>query len=243
MTQLITLETLKEALPNRKNNITQEAVDIINDSINEPEFQGEELLKTAITYESVLKRNKASIQEYLNAIRFCAYLSTENSTFIEAYAKVFYNRDFVKERVGQPTKSSKYIELSSAASRYRKSKLVVDILTVSQVPLDLLFSGYRYKAIGVLADVMENGKFDRDRVAAAKELLAATKGPENVKIELDVGMKESSAVQQMNDQLAQMAARQTEMLKSGASTLNEFGSMRVKDDDAIDAEYVDVDDK
>lgn len=237
MNDLITLDGLKNALPNRKNTITQESVDIINESINEPEFQGEALLKTAITYESVLKRNKASIPEYLSAIRFCAYISIENSTFIEAYAKVFHDRAFVKERVGQPTKSTKYIELSSAASRYRKSKLVVDILTVSQVPLDLMFSGYRYKAIGILADVMENGRYDRDRVSAAKELLAATKGPENIKIELDVGMRESSAVQQMNDQLAQMAARQTAMLESGASTLKEFGSMRIKEEEFVEAEY------
>ena len=237
MNDLITLDGLKEALPNRKAVITQEAVDIINDSVNEPEFQGEALLKTAITYESVLKRNKASIPEYLSAIRFCAYISTENSTFIEAYSKVFHDREFVKERVGQPTKSTKYIELSSAASRYRKSKLVVDILTVSQVPLDLMFSGYRYKAIGVLADVMENGRYDRDRVSAAKELLAATKGPENIKIELDVGVKESSAVQQMNDQLAQMAARQTAMLESGASSLKDFGSMKVVEEEFVDAEY------
>lgn len=236
---MITLDGLKTALPNRKNSITQEAVDIINNSLNEPEFQGEELalLKTAVTYESVLKRNKASIPEYLSAIRFCSYLSTENSTFIEAYSKVFSHRDFVKERVNSPTDSNKYIELASASSRYRKSKLVVDILTVSQIPLDMMFLGQRYKAVGVLADEMENAKYAKDRITAAKELLAATKGPENIKIELDVGMKESSAVQQMNDQLAQMAARQAAMLESGASTLKEFGSMRVKEQEFIDAEY------
>jgi hypothetical protein len=55
--------------------------------------------------------------------------------------------------------------------------------------------------MGVLADVMENGRYDRDRVSAAKELLAATSGPEHMKIELDVGVKEDSAVQQLNDQL------------------------------------------
>jgi len=238
MTDLITLEGLQKALPSKKNTITQESVNIINISRTEPEFQGESLLKSAITYESVLSRNRASIAEYLQAIRFCAYLTTnEESTFIEAYGKVFSEREFVKKRVGHKSKTTQYIELSSAASRYRRSKLVIDILTVSQVPLDLMFTGYRYKAIGVLADVMENGRFDRDRVAAAKELLAATKGPENVKIELDLGVKESSAVQQMNDQLVLLAARQRERLESGASTLEEFGSMKVVDSDVIDGEF------
>jgi hypothetical protein len=85
---------------------------------------------------------------------------------------------------------------------------------------------------------MENGKYDRDKINAAKELLAATKGSENVKIELDIGMKEDSAVKQLNDQLAQMAARQKAMLEAGASKLEEFGSMRVRDADVVDAEMV-----
>lgn len=238
MTELVTLDELKEALPNRKNTITQEAVDIINESRNDPEFQGEELLRTAITYESVLKRNKASIPEYLNAIRFCAYLSSEESTFTEAYSKVFSHREFVKQRKNAPTDSTKYMELTSAASRYRKSKLVVDILTVSELPLHLMFAGYRFKAVGILADIMETARLDRDKINAAKELLAATKGPENIKMELDIGVKESSAVQQMNDQLAIMAKRQSDMLEAGISDLKEFGSMKVVDnEDIIDAEY------
>lgn len=238
MGQLLTLDDVKRALPHKKNAVTQEAVDIINASTNDPEFQGESLLQTAGIYEAVLKGARASVPEYLNAIRFCAYMSTNNSNYTEAYKKVFAERDFVKERVNLPTDDPKYTELTSAASRYRRTKLVTDILTASQVPLDLIFTGHRYKAIGVLADVMENGRFDRDRVNAAKELLAATKGPENLKIELDVGVKEDSAVQQLNDQLAQMAARQKAMLEAGASNLTEFGSMKVKDLDAVDAEVL-----
>lgn len=233
MSDLVTLDEVKRAMPKKKNFITQEAVDIINESMNDPEFQGESLLQTASTYEAVLKGARASVPEYLNAIRFCAYIATNNSNYTEAYKKVFADREFVQERINLNTSDPKYAELTSAASRYRRTKLVTDILTASQVPLDLIFTGHRYKAIGVLADVMENGRYDRDRVNAAKELLAATKGPENVKIELDVGIKEDSAVQQLNDQLAQMAARQKAMLESGASNLEEFGNMKV-----IDAEVV-----
>jgi hypothetical protein len=206
--------------------------------MNDPEFQGESLVQTASTYEAVLKGARASVPEYLNAIRFCAYMTTNTSNYTEAYKKVFADRDFVKQRVNLPTDDPRYTELTSAASRYRRTKLVVDILTASQVPLDLIFTGHRYKAIGVLANIMENGKYDRDKINAAKELLAATKGSENVKIELDIGMKEDSAVKQLNDQLAQMAARQKAMLEAGASKLEEFGSMRVRDADVVDAEMV-----
>lgn len=238
MGQLLTVDDVKRALPHKKSTVTQEAVDIINSSTQDPEFQGESLLQTASTYEAVLKGARASVPEYLNAIRFCAYMSTNDSNYTEAYKKVFFARDFVKARVNLATDDPKYTELTSAASRYRRTKLVVDILTASQVPLDMIFTGQRYKAIGVLASIMETSKYDRDKINAAKELLAATKGAENVKIELDIGVTEDSAVQQLNDQLAQMAARQTAMLQSGASKLEEFGSMRVKDSDAVDAEIV-----
>jgi hypothetical protein len=238
MSTQLTIADVKLAMPKKKRFVTQEAVDIINASMDDPEFQGESLLQTASTYESVLKKARASVPEYLNAIRFCAYIMTNRSNYTEAYKKTFAERDFVKDRRLALTDSPKYAELTSAASRYRRSKLVVDILTVSQVPLDLIFTGHRYKAIGVLAHVMENGKYDRDKVSAAKELLAATKGAENIKIELDVGVVETSAVQQLNEQLAEIAAKQLQLLKGGVSTLGEFGAMKVSSDDIIEGEVV-----
>jgi len=237
MGQLVTIDDIKKAMPSKKHLITEEAVDIINASVEDPEFQGESLIQTAAMYEGVLQGTRSSITDYLNAIRFCAYMTTNESKYVEAYKKVFADRDFVKTRIGLPSNSTKYTELTSAASRYRRSKLVVDILTVSQVPLDLIFTVYRYKAIGVLADVMEHGKYDRDRVNAAKELLAATKGPDNIKIALDVGVRENSAVQQLNDQLAEIASRSLLHLKAGSTSLKELGAMKVVNDVVMEGEF------
>lgn len=239
MSSLTTLEEMKRLLPSRKNTITQEAVDIINASITEPEFQGETLIQTALTYENVLKNVRASIPDYLNAIRFCAYMTTNKENYTEAYKRVFYNREFVKKRACLPSTDRKYLELTSAASRYRRSKLVVDILTVSQVPLDLIFSGYRYKAIGILASIMENSRYDRDKINAIKELLAATKGPDHIKMELDVGIREDSAVKQMNEQLMEIAARQKKLIESGALSLSEVGAIKITED-SIEGEYTNV---
>jgi len=227
MSGMTTLEDMKRLMPNKKNSITQKAVDIINRSASEPEFQGETLAQSAALYENVIKGTRASIPEYLNAIRFCAYVVSNESNYTEAYKRVFYDREFVILRAELETDHPQYAELTSAASRYRRSKLVVDILTASQVPLDLIFAGQRYKAMGVLADVMENGRYDRDRVSAAKELLAATSGPEHMKIELDVGIKEDSAVQQLNDQLAEIVTRQMGMMESGTVSLETLGSLKV----------------
>jgi hypothetical protein len=238
ITKAVSMEDIQAAIPSRKNAVTDEVVELINKSLSEPEFQGESLLQTATTYESVLRTSKASIKDYLYAIKFVAYMVSMDDNYTEAYKKTFFDREFVKERLTEPTGTTKYKELTSAASRYRKSKLVVDILTLSQVPLDLMFTGYRYKAIGILADVMENARYDRDKINAAKELLAATKGSENMKIELDVGVRENSAVQQLQEQLAVMAGKQKMLLESGAANLLEFGAMKVKADDVIEGEVL-----
>lgn len=234
----LTVADLKKAMPLRKNAITQEIVDIFNDSLNEPEFQGESLLQSAVTYEKVLQGVAGvGMKDYINALRFCAYLVAVDDNYTEAYRKTFYDRDFVKERMGVSTGSVEYRELTTAASRYRKSKLVVSILTVSQVPLDMMFTGARYRAVAVLADRMENSKLDRDKINAAKELLAATKGPEHMQIALDVGVQESSATQNLMDQLAAIAARQKGLIESGVNTAQDFGAMtiaeKILDDDVV----------
>lgn len=216
MTETVTIEDLQGALPSRKNAITDEIVDIINRSQTEPEFQGESLMQSAVTYENIMQKGKYPIKEYLNAIRFGAYLVSMDDNYTEAYKKTFYDRDFVKERVNAGTSSVQYAELTSAASRYRRSKLVTEILTLSQVPLDMLFTGARMKAVGVLAEIMVSSGYDKDRINAAKELLAATKN-ENQKIELEIGPSaEAVSMQsQLDKQLSELAVNQKKLLEAG----------------------------
>lgn len=223
----VTLFDLQCAMPAKKNLVTQEIVDIINKIQEEPEFQGESLVQTMVTYQSVLQKAKVGIKEYISAIRFCAYLISMDDNYTEAYKRTFYDRKFVKDRITLDTSDPRYGELTSAASRYRRSKLVVDILTLSQVPMELMFAGLRYKAVGVLANVMMTAKYDRDKVAAATQLLLATKS-DNIKVDLDIKVSENSAVTDLRTQLAQMAATQTAYLQSGTTTLQELGAMKPK---------------
>ena len=233
----VTLEELKKLIPSKKNVLTQEIVDIINQTQSEPEFQGESLVQTMVTYQNVIKNAKVSIKEYINAIRFCAYLVSMNDNYTEAYKRTFSNRKFVKDRLDAKPGTGPYSELTSAASRYRRSKLVTDILTASQVPLGMLFLGHQYEAVNVLYNVMHTAKYDRDKINAAKELLAAVKLPETAKLELDVNVKENSAIQQLNDQLAQLASRQIQHLEAGDVDLDDIGAMKViNENDITDAE-------
>ena len=228
----ITKEELQNAIPDRKNAITDELVDLINQIQTEPEFQGETMVQTMITYQNALKGARVSMRAYVNAIRFCAYLVSMDDNYTEAYKRTFYDTDFVKVRANVSTSDPRYAELTSAASRYRRSKLVVDILTLSQVPLDMLFAGYRYKAMAVLAETMTTARLDRDRIQAARSVLEMTKS-DVIKVDLDVGVKESSAVASLRTQLAEMAAQQVALLNSGTTSLKELGGLKPIEDAEI----------
>ena len=228
----VTKADLQNAIPDRKNAITDELVDLINQIQTEPEFQGETMVQTMITYQNALKGARVSMRAYVNAIRFCAYLVSMDDNYTEAYKRTFYDTDFVKVRANVSTSDPRYAELTSAASRYRRSKLVVDILTLSQVPLDMLFAGYRYKAMAVLAETMVIAKLDRDRIQAARSVLEMTKS-DTIKVDLDVGVKESSAVASLKTQLAEMAAQQVALLNSGTTSLKELGGLKPIEDAEI----------
>ena len=237
--KVVTVEELKKIFPKKKESITEELVDIINDANNNPFFSGDEFISTVITYKDVLEKNKASIKDYLTAIRFCAYLESEDFNLTEAFIKSHSHTEFVQKNMNSPTTSSEYRQLTNAASRYRKRPIVVQILTQSQLGLHLMFQGELYRAINVLSDIMVNGRSEMARVAAAKEILANVKAPETTKIELDIGLRNENAMESLNAQLAQFAMESYNQLKNGQTDLKQLGSMKIEEE-VIDAE---VDDK
>jgi hypothetical protein len=231
----VTMEDMKRLFPKKKESITEELVTIINDANNNPFFSGDEFMNTIITYKDVMEKQKASLKDYLAAIRFCAYLESEDYNLTEAYKKSHCHTEFVRERLDSPTNSAEYKQLTNAASRYRKRPLIVQILTQSQLGLHLMFQGEQYRAINVLSDIMVNGRSEMARVAAAKELLANTKAPETHKLELDIGIRNESAMESLNAQLAQFALQSMEQLKNGRVDLSTLGAMTVAEE-VIDAE-------
>jgi hypothetical protein len=233
----LTVEKLKRLFPKKKSTITEKTVEMIRAANTDPEFDGSRFLDELAHYQGCMVRNSASMEQYIDALRFCAYLESEGDNVTEAYKKTFINREFVQNRLNVPTSSVAYAELTSAASRFRRSPLVVDILTQADVPLYLMFQGFRYKAVQVLADRMENAKFDKDKISAAKALLENVKPPENIKMELDIGVKENNALQDLNDQLAEIANRQLHHLNNGTATLHHLGGLKPKEE-IIDVEEV-----
>lgn len=231
-----TVEDIQQRLPAKKNTITQEVVDLINDASSDPMFNGDEFVRSMVDYQSAMIQNSASVKEYVNALKFCAYLEAEGDNLTEAYKKARANDEFVMTRLEAQPGTQDYAALNAAASRYRKNPLVKQILTQSDMPLYLMFQASRYKAVATLAEEMANAPYSKDRINAADKLLTHVKPPENIQIELDVGVKENNAIQDLNAQLAEIAAKQKVHLQSGTADLGNFGAMKPKDEDVIDGE-------
>ena len=226
----VTLEELQRKFPRKKNSITQEAVDLINATLTDPEFDTSTFVNDMITYENVMHSSSLSVEEYVNAIRYCAYLQSNPDSKLEAYKRTFAYRESVSSRWTAEPGTKDYNQLTSSATRYDMSPAVTKIKTQAAVPLHILFAGLGYQAVQVLATEMTTAYQARDRINAAKELLAVVRTPEKVKIEMDIGVKENNAIEQLNAQLAMMASNSLVHLQAGTTDLNKLGSMKVAED-------------
>ena len=102
-----------------------------------------------------------------------------------------------------------------------------------------MFQGERFKAMQVLADRMQHAAYDKDKIAAADALLKHTAPNEKMKIELDVGVQQNSATQNLMDQLMSLAGTQKKMLEAGAVSLGTLGAMKIATD-VVEGEYQEV---
>lgn len=233
----ITLEELALAFQPRKNQITPEIVQLVNETAKLAEFDGFDLMSTLSYFESVLYKHKGTFEDYLNAVRYCAFLESCNYVFTDAYAMTFPRNEVVRKAVGADKKSYEYKMLRNAAARYRKSPLVISILTISDVQLYLQSQELRFQAINVLATEMTSAPYSKDRINAADKLLVHTAPPATLKIDLEVGAKQNDALASLNEQLSALATSTLENLREGKMDLNMLGAMKPKDDeDIVDVE-------
>ena len=230
----VTVDTLKMYFPTKSHTITQELADTINEVQNAPDMAIEGFMENLVEYRGVMEKCQASMKEYIRAVKFCAFLEFTDYNITEAYKLSRINDKFVKDRWDAPTDSPKYRELTSAASRYyNKTNLVKQILLQADMPWHILFQGAKYTAMSVLMKEVTEAAYSRDRIAAAKEILAAVKRPENQKVELEIGFNDTvkSFQEQFDEKMGKMAEMQLKRLQSG-ETIKDVQKL-----DILEAEY------
>lgn len=235
----ITAEYLKEKFPAKAKTITPELVELINTANNDPEFNGNEFIDTMITYQGVMNKNKASIEDFVKAVKFCAYLEAEEGNYTQAYIKSRMGEEFVMARMNQPTDSSLYKQLTYAASRYRsQSPIVRDLLIQASMPEHLLYRSARHAAFGTLYTEMTTAQYSKDRINAADKLLVHTAPPQEIKMELDIGVKEDSIIDKYKSMINELVSTQKEKIVAGGDlkAITNIAIIKTDSSDIIDVD-------
>lgn len=240
--KVVTKEQLIQAFPEKKKTITDELVNMINDSQRDPQFDVLTLYDQMINHKEVMENCNGGLRDYINALKFCSYLEACDDNYTQAYIKTFSHRTAVKSRMFEPSGSKEYKEITSMASQYRKTNMVIAILTISDAPLRLLTRGMQFKALQVLHGEMTSAYHSKDRIAAADKLLVHTRAQEEKgnKLEINLGLtadakKQSEAIHQ---QLHDIASNQMMLLQQGAS-IEDIQKLHLKKDEDI----IDLDDE
>ena len=228
----LTIEQFRQALPDKvKKSLNQELIDQINGTLAEPELY-EAYRDNLISYTKVMAEGKFKISGYIDAVMYVSH-KLMGCTNIDAYIKTFpqkYQR-FVDQGV-EPK------DIASYVTAYNKSKLVNLIFEQTLIPSYVLNQDLYQKALNVQAELMITARSEKVRSDAANSLLTHLKMPEAQKVELDITVKEDSAIGSLRETTFALVRQQRLMLEAGAMNAQEVAHSRLEVVDVVVKEIV-----
>lgn len=231
MTTQMTPTEFKDALPAQmKKNVNQDLIDKINDILVKDD-EREEFRNNIVGMSYVLKEGKFKLDSYVNAVRYIGF-TMMGKTNQESYTLTF--PDKLKEW-NNKGKSAK--DISAAVAIYNKSKLVNLVREAALIPAHIYNADVFQEAINTQAELMRTANSEKVRSDAANSLLTHLKRPETQKVELDIGVKEDSAIASLRDSTAKLVEQQRAMLAAGGMSAKEVAESQVV---IVDAEFEEV---
>ncbi|EAK2897044.1 hypothetical protein HRO53_002080 [Campylobacter coli] len=207
------------------------------DNINST-FKGEDpdsvrdFIANIVEFRDLIKSEHCkSIQHFLTSMKFVSYMNLGCSTF-EAYIR---SHSYSKVVQVYMRDKSKHLEeqIDSASKLFSKSKLVILIQQSSDVPLNLLYAGYRYQAIDRLRKEMNNASYARDRIMAADKLLthlAPQAQQNNVNIHLG-NSNQINIIDGYQDELRKLAEQQLKLISTNKDDAFDIINVKCKEDE------------
>jgi hypothetical protein len=186
----------------------------------------------------ILGKQGATIEQLVNAVKYCCLKNSPGVTNEQAWAIVF------PDRYDKLVNENRFI--ASHVSGYNNSDMVVEIDKKMMVPAYVTYQPYFHAAVKKQFDLMNGIASGTDQKVsahvqhlAAKELREITQMPEDSTINLKVGMdKESKSVYaEMTNQLALIARQQKLDLESGKNILD-VQKLNINMDEILDAQLV-----
>lgn len=226
---LINKEQLTKSFPKSvRDRITDDILLKVNDIAND-DMVRDTYRNNLLGYAHILTDSRYKVDDYINACKYVAFKLLGHTNY-DAFVKTFPER--MKKMMEENTPDG---HIYSYASGYNKTQLVNKILEQTLVPTYILNLDIHQKAINVQADLMMNAKSEKVRSDAANSLLTHLKRPETTKIELDIGIKEDSSINDLRSATMELVKKQRELLESGLTNIKEVAGSRI-----IEGEVEDV---
>ena len=217
----LTVEQFKQALPDKvKKSINQELIDQINTTLADPDMY-EAYRDNLLSYTKVMADGRFKVTDYINAVKYVSH-KLMGCTNIDAYSKTFPDKIARFTAQGVLPK-----DIASYVTAYNKSKLVNLIMEQTLIPSYVLNQDLYQKALNVQAELMVGAKSEKVRSDAANSLLTHLKMPETQKVELEIGVKEDSAIAALRATTMELARQQRLMLEAGAMNAQEVAHSRL----------------
>ena len=218
---LLTTEQFKQVVPNQfKACVSQELIDQINQTLADPDMY-ETYRDNLLGYAHVMKEGKFKMEDYINAIKYCSH-KIMGASNIDAYVKTFPDKYQAMLSAGKNAK-----DISSFVTSYNKNKLVNLILEQSMIPSWVLNQDMYQKALNVQCELMMTANSEKVRSDAANSILTHLKPPEVTKVELDIGLKKDSAMEDLKSTLAELAMKQQQFIGAGVTQVKELTQQKL----------------
>ena len=217
----LTVEQFRQALPDKvKKSINQELIDQINTTLSDPDMY-EAYRDNLLSYTRVMSDGRFKVTDYISAVKYVSH-KLMGCTNIDAYSKTFPDKIARFTAQGVAPK-----DIASYVTAYNKSKLVNLIMEQTLIPSYVLNQDLYQKALNVQAELMLGAKSEKVRSDAANSLLTHLKMPETQKVELEIGVKEDSAIAALRATTMELARQQRMMLEAGAMNAQEVAHSRL----------------
>ena len=218
---LLTAEQFKQVVPNQfKACVSQELIDQINQTLSDPDMY-ETYRDNLLGYAHVMREGKFKMEDYSNAIKYCSH-KIMGASNIDAYVKTFPDKYQAMLSAGKNAK-----DISSFVTAYNKNKLVNLILEQSMIPSWVLNQDMYQKALNHQLYLMLNAKSEKVQSDAANSILVHLKPPEVTKVELDIGLKKDSAMDDLKQNLAELALMQKQFISAGVTQVKDLAQQKL----------------
>jgi len=210
---MLTKDELKEALPSHLRSAVSDAlVQKVNTLAADPE-EARVVRDNMVSYTSVLAEGRFKVEDYVNAVVYVSHKLLGNSN------QAAWKKTFPQRYQTLVARKATEKDISAYVAAFNKNKLVNLIMEQSLIPTWVLNADIYQKAINTQFDLMTDDKISpKVRTEAANSLLTHLKRPETKKVELEIGARENSGMDELRGLMAQLAERQQALIAQGANT-------------------------